>query len=200
MMTGTGVDLFGIWARNGQVLAVGAAGTLVQSAGSSWVSQSLPAAGGKTLRAIWGTVGNALWLVGDGGTLLAWDGTSALAVNTGISDTLRAIWGSAADDVWAVGDGGRVLHYDGSAWSVHVQGSALTKQSLLAVGGPSRKAVYAVGDGGVLLFYDGTMWRQQDGGTQRRLSGIAALPDGDVWFVGPGASILRSRNVSSGSP
>ena len=199
MMTGTVVDLRGIWAGGGSVVAVGAAGALVHGNGMTWTATVLPAAGGKTLRAIWGSTSTSLWLVGDGGTILQWNGVAATPVPSGISESLRAIWGASDRDIWAVGDSGRILHYDGSTWSLHAQGSSVTPKSLLSVSGASSTRVFAVGDSGTLLYFDGRTWVRRDSGTIGTLAAVTALADGDMLAVGQGATILRNRNPQSTS-
>jgi hypothetical protein len=192
--TGTVADLFGVWGDGSLVVAVGASGALVQGSGTAWTATVLPAAGGRALRAVWGRSSSALWLVGDGGTILSWNGVTASAVATGIADSLRAIWGASDKDIWAVGDGGRILHYDGAAWAVHAQGSGLTQKSLRSVHGASSTEVFAVGESGTLLIFDGSTWTQRDSGTLGTLAGITVLADGDRLAVGQSATILRSRS------
>ncbi|MBL9007642.1 MAG: hypothetical protein JNJ46_25520 [Myxococcales bacterium] len=191
--TGTVVDLFGVWAGGGVVVAVGAAGALVQGNGTTWTATALPAAGGRTLRALWGSSATALWIVGDGGTILFWNGVSAVSAPSGVADNLRAIWGAGTQDIWAVGDSGRILHFDGSTWSLHGQGSSLTAKALLSLSGSSAAQIYAVGESGTMLSFDGSTWTLLDSGSIGTLTGIAVLPDGDVLAVGQGATILRSR-------
>jgi hypothetical protein len=62
------------------------------------------------LRGIWGSGPNDVWVVGDAGAILQWDGNSLAIVPSGITNSLRAIWGSATNDLWAVGDNGTILH------------------------------------------------------------------------------------------
>lgn len=46
-----------------------------------------------------------MWAAGDGGTLLHFDGSKWVPVQSGTSAALRGIWGSGADNIVAVGDG-----------------------------------------------------------------------------------------------
>ena len=191
---GVTADLYGVWAGSGSVVAVGSAGTVARWNGTNWTATAQPAASGRTLRAVWGRGPSALWMVGDGGLLMAWNGASASAVSSGIVETLRAIWGSGASDVWAVGDGGRILHYDGSQWTLHAQGSALTARNLTAVYGASASQIYIAGEGGTLLRYDGRQFSTLQSGTQGVIHGLFVSREGDVLAVGAGASILRRRH------
>jgi hypothetical protein len=62
------------------------------------------------LRAVWGSGGNDVWAVGDGGTLLHYDGDVWDPQSSPTVNDLYGLWGRAADDVFAVGDYGTILH------------------------------------------------------------------------------------------
>jgi len=68
------------------------------------------------LHAIWGSGPNDIWVVGDSGTVLHYDGTSfepsTVQLPLGRKPNLYGVWGSSANDVWIVGDG-VALHYTG---------------------------------------------------------------------------------------
>ena len=59
---------------------------------------------------MWGSTSNDVWTVGDGGTILHWDGTAWSAFVGGTTKSLSGVWGSASNDVWTVGAGGTILH------------------------------------------------------------------------------------------
>jgi hypothetical protein len=190
-ITGTSADLQAIWARPSAALIVGSGGVLARWNGTSVVSAALPAAMGRTLRAVFGVTPLGAWMGGDGGMLLYWNGTSASAAPSPISDTIYGIWGSAANNLWAVADRGRVLHFDGSAWSIDAQASALSTTALRAIAGSSDTQIYAVGDGGVMLRFDGTSWSALDTGTDRSLSALWIDAAGTVVVAGQMGSIFR---------
>lgn len=192
---GTGVDFYGVWAGGGSVVAVGAGGVMARRSGMTWSSGAVPSAGGRTLRAVWGMAANALWLAGDGGTLIFWNGVAAISVPVGVIENLRGVWGTAPNNVWAVGDSGRILHYDGATWSPHAQGSQLTRQNLNAVGGVTADEVYVVGDGGTLLSFDGSSWTLRDSGMLGPLYSVWGAVTGDTRVVGQGGTILLHRPV-----
>lgn len=67
-----------------------------------------------TLRAMWATSDSNIYAVGDGGTIIRFDGTSWAKVPISPPPpaiTLRAIWGSSVDNIYVVGDSGYVLHF-----------------------------------------------------------------------------------------
>jgi hypothetical protein len=69
--SGTTVDLYAVWGSAGNnILAVGQGGRLARYDGMNWTSMNLPAAGGAALRGIFGLSPTAVFMVGDGGTIL----------------------------------------------------------------------------------------------------------------------------------
>jgi photosystem II stability/assembly factor-like uncharacterized protein len=59
---------------------------------------------------VWGSAPNDVWIVGEQGTILHYDGTNWNVSNSGTRTTLRRVLGTAADDVWVGGDNGVILH------------------------------------------------------------------------------------------
>jgi hypothetical protein len=103
---------------------------------------------GARLSSVWHGSATDAWAVGDGGTVLRWDGGAWTAVASGTTLPLLGIWGSSADDAWAVGGDGAMLHWDGSAWSAVASG---TTNWLTDVWGASAADVLAVGHMGNIL-------------------------------------------------
>jgi hypothetical protein len=69
------------------------------------------------LKGIWGAAADDVFAVGDGGTILHYDGADWRPMASGIGENLEAIWGVSGTDVFAVGTGGTILHYDGVDWN-----------------------------------------------------------------------------------
>jgi hypothetical protein len=70
-----------------------------------------------TLRDVWGSSSSDVFAVGDGGTILHFNGLRWAAMSSPTTETLRAVSGTAPDNVYAAGDNGTALHYDGTAWT-----------------------------------------------------------------------------------
>jgi hypothetical protein len=87
--------------------------SLAECARFGWNAEPLPLS---FASAITGTGDDDLWVVGDGGVALHYNGAAWTQVPTGITDDLFRISAAAPDDVWAVGSA-EVLHWNGSAWS-----------------------------------------------------------------------------------
>ncbi len=192
-VVGSSADFYGLWSSASAAVAVGSGGVLARQSGASWTATTLAAASGLTLRGVFGVAPSNLWIVGDSGLILRWNGTTATAVPSGVTDTLHAISGSAANNLWAVGDRGRVLHSDGNTWTVDAAGSGLTTEALYAVTVTSAGVVYAVGNNGTLLRYSGQKWRALDSGTIAPLRAVWQSGGGDILIAGQGGSILRLR-------
>jgi hypothetical protein len=158
------------------------------SDGWCWV---YPLPHGNYLRAIWGASPSGVWAVGDGGTLMSWNGARW---ETTLGDTRQSwfsLWGSSARDVWTVGRGGALQHFDGAGWSAV---SIASTAQLTAVWGTGTGTIFvAVADLG-----DSTkegVWRSDGGGAfaptlgNRHITGLAGSGVNDVWAIGQGTTV-----------
>ncbi|MBI2868234.1 MAG: hypothetical protein HYX96_00205 [Chloroflexi bacterium] len=139
--------------------------------------------GGANLNGVWGSSARDVFAVGDGGTILRYDGTSWSAMTSGTSSPLTGIWGSGRNSIFAVGGSGTILRYDGSSWQGMASG---TDAYLRDVWGTSARDVFAVGSGGTILHYDGTSWTSMAGGTGGDI--------GTVWGSSP-SNVLATANL-----
>jgi hypothetical protein len=57
------------------------------------------------------------WAVGQGGTIMHWDGSAWTLMPSPAREALYAVDAVSAADAWAVGDGEVILHWDGGSWS-----------------------------------------------------------------------------------
>lgn len=71
---------------------------------------------GIKLNRLWGTSPSDVWAVGEGGTILHFDGARWSRVASGTNDSLVAIGGRGPGDAWAIGKGRTVLRLSGGAW------------------------------------------------------------------------------------
>lgn len=160
-----------------------------------------------TLWWIWGTSDHDIWLVGERGTVLRYDGvrTRALAVPPEAAQaTLFGVWGSSSDDVWIVGGvpdvSGVVLHAAGD--QVTLAGdipAAQSKVALFKVWGASADDVFVVGQYDVLLHRSGGRWTAQapPAPASAPLFTVAGAA-GSVYVVGgTGASVLLRYDGAS---
>jgi hypothetical protein len=61
------------------------------------------------LSGVWGSDASHVWAVGDGGTIVTWNGRLWTTQPSGTPNSLRAVWGHDANNVWAAGDSGTIL-------------------------------------------------------------------------------------------
>jgi hypothetical protein len=155
----TGGQYLGVWeSQSAEAWAVGTAGIVVRETGpthidgvatiGNWMSagQNLTT---DTLYAIWGHSSTDLWVVGDRGWILHWDGSAWTQEGAGLTpNNLRGIWGTGSD-VWAVGMRGTILHRNNGGWSK--ESADPPSNDLFGVGGSSASDVWAVGSGGEIL-------------------------------------------------
>jgi hypothetical protein len=123
------------------------------------------------LHSSWGTSSSDMYSVGDGGTILHFDGTAWTKMVTGTTKNLYSIWGTSGQNIWAAGwdinhATSEILHYDGTSW----------QENILAVNGEGYKwglgEVWACDSAGHAITFvsgsqlfrktDASMWREDD--------------------------------------
>jgi len=140
----------------------------------------------KALLAVWADTTKDAWAVGDGGTIVHFDGQKWALSESGTDEQLSAVHGSAPDNVWAVGDNGTTLHYDGKAWSTS---STEAGSSLLGVwtSGPDdvwAAGIYTFDNIGYLRHWDGTAWEGLEIPGSSSLWEVWGSDPTDIWMVG----------------
>jgi len=146
---------------------------------------------GNTINDVWSPDGQSAFLVGDGGTILQYQGGRFTAMNTPTVCPLYAVHGTSASNVWAVG-GCRyndlyentqqqrsvILHYDGQNWSSETPPDfAGTYYVLNGVYAASASTVYATFHGGsYLMRRSGGSWDFYD-------TGLVGLGSADFYTV-----------------
>lgn len=121
-------DLWGVWgAEPDDLWAVGGSGrpdaeaVLLRYDGSDWSEVEVPEvedAGVRALFKVWGSGAENVFVVGQSGLLLQYDGDAWQQHDLGVGEDLIAVWGTGPDDVTVVGGraSGVVGHYDGDEW------------------------------------------------------------------------------------
>ncbi len=120
------------------------------------------------------------WIVGAGGLVLFYDGTTFTEQSSGVSTDLKSVQFLDVSNGWAVGLGGKITYYDGTSWSAQTSG---TTNDLFGVSMLSASSGWAVGKGGVILNYNGSSWSSQFTAT-KDLNKVFALDANHVWAVG----------------
>jgi len=143
---------------------------------------------------VWGSSSADVFAVGDGGTILHYDGSTWNPMQSGTIQILRGIWGSSSAYVFAVGWNSTILHYDGSTWSPMQSWNRL-ELHFLGVWGSSSSDVFAVGYSGLIEHYDGSIWKRMpiETGTYLKegILGVWGTSSSDVFAVGLDGLILH---------
>ena len=153
---------------------------------ASW--NSLSSGTGNDLYAIWGTEDTSVFIVGESGTILRYNGAEWVLMVSGSTRDLRTIWGTDRSDIFAAGNSGTILHYDGSKWSSMSSG---TGNSLNGIWGTDSGSIFAVGSNGTIIFYDGSAWSPLASSSAMNLYSIWGIDSSEVFAVGESGTILR---------
>lgn len=124
---------------------------------------------GNNLNTVWAAGPNDVFMGGDGGVIVRWDGTNWTQMKTPTQKTIYGIHGLSATNIWAVGgdaytlnqmDHSLILHYDGKEWkeqtAPNFSGYTYTITSVHAV---SATDVWATQSGGTsMMHFNGQTW------------------------------------------
>jgi len=140
------------------------------------------------LQGVFAVAANDVWAVGNGGTILHYDG--CWRAEPAVTDVdLYTVWASADGTVWVGGAAATTLRRGGGAWSAFttpgttaVRGLWATATDVWAVAGDATAQ-----EGAAIFRWDGAAWQRSHASTTPgTYTGIwAAAPD-DVWVVGRG--------------
>jgi hypothetical protein len=104
--------------------------------------------------AVFWNASNDVWIAGDNGNILHWDGTVLKSIETRTHENLMGIWSSGPGEAWAVGDNSGIWHYSGTEPAAYLQSGALS--GLYGVHGNVHNGqvdVAFVGNHGTILRY-----------------------------------------------
>lgn len=156
-------DLWGVWGSAPDDLwAVGGRGldegdaTLLHFDGRAWGSVGLPALRRANVFAfykVWGTSRDNVYVVGQRGAVLHWDGRAWSEELAGASDDLISIWGTGPGHIVAIGGRGNgvVSVWDGISWTTR---SLAPEPGLNGIWLDDDRVAHVAGNGGTLLRLD----------------------------------------------
>ncbi|MBI5499536.1 MAG: DUF4215 domain-containing protein [Deltaproteobacteria bacterium] len=157
----------------------------------SWCPVTVPAT--VDLFAVAGSAPDDVWIVGDAGTILHWDGAVGSSTTSG-TRALRGVWASSVSAAWAVGDAATILRWDGSAWTAESPGGATA--NFFGVWGSSADDVWAAGGAGTLVHRTGGVWAVVASGTTRELHGCWGSSSSNVFAAGFHGTVRRWEGAS----
>ena len=159
--------LLNVWGpSDNELYAVGgtpAQGRVVRFDGQDWSVQTL-GVDAPLLNWAYGFGADNLFVVGNEGTILRYDGAGWTRSSTVTDQDLWGVWGSSETDVWAVGGNGVptgeavILRYDGQQWQ-QVEIPELRRDGVFAfykVWGSGPNDVHIVGQNGAIFRWNGT--------------------------------------------
>ena len=158
--------------------------------GNEWRTVYLSSNTTQQLRGVWASSSSSVYIVGDQGTILHYDGSTWTTMTSSTTASLCGVWGSSDLDIFAVGgDGasGTILHYDGSTWTTMTSN---TTTGLNDVWGSAPNDVFAVGASGTILHYNGSTWTTMSS-IGDVLHGVWGFSYNNVFAVGGGGTILH---------
>ena len=134
---------------------------------------------GNALQAVWVFSPTDVWMGGDAGTIVHFDGARWTRTPHAGSDTISAFWGSGPSDLWAAGALGALLHWNGTSWSSFSITSPVVSFAALWGSGPND--VWAAGLNGTLYWWDGQSWSPAPSGTSGTIWSLWGSGTNDVW-------------------
>jgi len=165
---------------------------------------------------MWGTSNDDLYLVGDSGLIMHYDGSAWQRMESGTTINLHNIWGTSANDIWVAGHCGFIsrcadqanngdgilLHYDGSTWTTIAHTTIANNPPLNQLDGAlsalwsSQQLLYVSSGPGVYRrsLKSGVGWTQPWYKIALPVGfsfGMHGLADNDLFIVGDGGSILH---------
>jgi hypothetical protein len=132
----------------------------------------------KRLRAAHAVTKTLAFAVGDGGTVVKWDGSTWAPFASGTIDDLGAVWAFAADDVWIAGT--NAYHWNGTGWT---SGGAC-----VAFWGDTPSDFFCVRGGVALAKWQGGKWVD--------VGPINVSPIRGMWGTGPKDVVVLARDVT----
>ncbi len=132
------------------------------------------------------------WAVGQGGTVIHYDGAAWSTVDIGTTKDLYSIHFADASNGWISGKGGVVYYYNGTEWTEQDAGPS---KDLNAVWAVSANDVWVAGKSGIITHYDGAAWTTDTIDT-KDIMGLWFNSASDGWGVGKNGHISHYNGTS----
>jgi hypothetical protein len=146
----------------GAAWAVGDSGTIVRRVADKWEQVAAPS--GVDLRDVHGT-GQDVWIVGNRGTVLHWNGTTLEKIPTDSTVNYQGVWAAPSGNVYIVGNNGTAIMWDptveppeedtASGPGAFIPLPTGSDANLYAVYGSDEVNIWAVGNRGAVFRYTG---------------------------------------------
>ncbi len=192
--TPTCSDTYGIDAKTGSAFVAGNLGyRLARLINGSWEEVKSPSQ--SIMRGVSVLNDTFGFSVGNGGTILKWNGTDWNVFSSPTTNNLRKIKLLNASLGFAAGEGGRIIKWDGTAWNTE---TSPTTQQINGVDILNATLAFAVANGAKILQWNGTSWSETNDFGDFSLNDIAIVNTTLAFAVGDSGRIY-SRNSTSWS-
>lgn len=187
----TDADLWGAWgASSSDVWVVGggeAGPVILRDTGDGFEPMDLPPLDEsvKVLFKVWGSGPDDVFIVGQAGTILHWDGTALEQMEVDLEQDLIGIWGTGPDRVAVVGGriSGAIALWDGESWRT-LQPEGMPGLNGVWLRDDSVHVAGVAGSAAVVDFESGRLGESYFLETIVFLHAIAGTPDGVITTVG----------------
>ena len=188
--------LYGVWAGDGVVMAVGAGGLVATRAlgGDHWERGDSGVT--VTLRGIFARSADDVWVCGDDATVLHYDGSAWSTAFTLAGISLYSAWiapgTTGPDGVYAVGTGGLLVVYQSGAWRTQqIAAGTIVLHDIFGVD----DTLFAVGSGATITVKKPTAanWQGQTSNDprDRDIYAIVGRAGDDVVAFGAAGAVVR---------
>ena len=196
VQTGGNYTLWGIWGESAaEMWAVGGVvdgsspSVLLRYDGADWAE--VPGVGmmGEFCFRVWGSAADAVYVIGDHGALVHYDGSDWTRLDSGLDERLITIGGTGPNDIYVVGGlfDSIALHKDESGWS---QIDTNTEAALMGVCAVAGQPVLVTGWRGLITVRDESGWHPQNPVTFECLHGTWCGPNGT--FLAGGGNLIST--------
>ena len=129
-----------------------------------------------------------IWVVGDDGKILHYDGNMWLVSESGVTEDLNDVWFVDASHGYAVGAGGTVIFYDGSTWTL--QATGLTSE-IFGVSFADAGNGVVVGAGGDIAIYNSGVWSTVASPVSSDIYDVFAVAENNIWACGKSKMVIH---------
>jgi hypothetical protein len=141
-----------------------------------------------SLRSVFMLNASDAWSVGQGGTIVHWDGAAWKTVTSPTWSWLQSVYMLDANDGWAVGTEGSIIRWNGTAWDSI---TSPTAENLYEVFMTNASDGWAVGWNGKMIRWDGNSWSMVTGPITTWLDSVYMTNTTYGWAVGSSGKIIR---------
>jgi hypothetical protein len=132
-----------------------------------------------TLRAVGGSSATDVWITGDAGVILHYNGTAWSELTRVVGTSLLGVTSGSASSVAIVGTNGTLLNYTGSAFALSPQAGL----PIYGIWATDTNNIYA-SSVGTILHYNGTTWTSAYAGATDVYNGISGASSSEIFAAG----------------